>query len=58
MLNIITLNGYVLLFISKQILARQPLILSGYKDHQKDVVSVWVAHLDQDSVKGLWSDWE
>ena len=30
-------NGYVLPFINRLFLARQPLILSGYKDHQKDV---------------------
>ena len=36
MLNIIT-NGYTLLFITKPILARLPLILLGYKDQQKDL---------------------
>ena len=36
MLNIIT-NGYVLSFRMKTKLARFPLILSGYKDHPKDL---------------------
>ena len=36
MLNIIT-NGDILPLITKPILARQPLILSSYKDQQKDL---------------------
>ena len=36
--NIIT-NGYILQFINNLILATQPLILSIYKDRQKDLVT-------------------
>ena len=33
----IIINGCILPFINKLILARQPMILSGYIDHQKDL---------------------